>query len=89
MAAVLHSRVNERLLRCSSRKQIKVLLLARWEHDRQHHSTPDERIGRVLALINDQLGEELYPEEEAGDESTPTLLDPCTPRLEFVTTVGR
>jgi len=47
----------------------KVLLLARWEHDQQHQSTPDERIGRVLALINDQLGEELFVEtlaEEAG-----------------------
>ena len=72
MATVLHSRVNERLLRCSSRKQIKVLLLARWEHDQQHQSTADEHIGRVVALINDQLGEELCPEEVDSPETLAT-----------------
>ncbi|MDE0860208.1 MAG: AraC family transcriptional regulator [Akkermansiaceae bacterium] len=48
---------------------VKVLLLARWEYDQQHHSTPDERIGRVVDIINNRLGEELSVEtlaEEAG-----------------------
>ena len=44
----------------------KVLLLARWQHDQQHHSTPDERIGRVVDLISDRLEEELSVETLAA-----------------------
>lgn len=45
----------------------KVLLLARWEYDKQHQSTPDERISRVVAFINHRLGEELCVENLANE----------------------
>jgi len=45
----------------------KVLLLARWEHDQQDQGNTDERISRVIDLINGRLGEELSIETLAGE----------------------